>query len=501
MPDSVFELDLPPGLDSDDSSFSAKGRWYDAVNMRFWNGRPQLLGEAQTVFADTGAYSDLFPFTRDSVTYLAIGAGSVGAGHLYLSANGASPADRSAAGFPSDVPCWSFGTWGTTLLVNPTGGTLYEQSDTENASAVPAAPDQITAMLVTPQRQVVAYGCNEEISGAFNERCIRWSDLEDYNDWTTTATNNAGEHILDGSGPILAGVQVGESEVVLTKNEIYLQQYIGDPGQTYSFTKIANNCGIVGPKAYCVSGQTLYWFGSDLRLRVWQAGAAPQIVPCPMLRSIQNELKGSGDALSLIRLCFLSKYEEVWIQYQAGAQLAAVVSTRDGSWFKVGAGISPGGMVDSALLNSVENIGSGVSFRSNTFGLISGRVTAMECDRFVVSDYPTEWSIRSADQYIESGQRRVMIKGIIPDFATNPDAGGSNANPDATVSVTLYMKNRPQSAPVIKGPYSVGVGATKKAFRASGKLISVEFSGTTADVNRELRIGKCIFPFSTLGER
>ena len=37
-------LDVPPGLVSDDTTFSSTGRYEDAANMRFWRGRPQTIG-------------------------------------------------------------------------------------------------------------------------------------------------------------------------------------------------------------------------------------------------------------------------------------------------------------------------------------------------------------------------------------------------------------------------------------------------------------------------
>ncbi|MCA3713020.1 MAG: hypothetical protein IM667_15000, partial [Phenylobacterium sp.] len=39
-----FTLDPPPGLAADDTSFAAAGRWADGSNIRFWRGRPQVIG-------------------------------------------------------------------------------------------------------------------------------------------------------------------------------------------------------------------------------------------------------------------------------------------------------------------------------------------------------------------------------------------------------------------------------------------------------------------------
>ena len=71
----------------------------------------------------------------------------------------------------------------------------------------------------------MAFGCNEEASGVFNPRCIRFSDIEDPTDWTSTATNNADEFILQGSGIIVGAQLVGDYIFVWTNNEMYLGTY------------------------------------------------------------------------------------------------------------------------------------------------------------------------------------------------------------------------------------------------------------------------------------
>src|SRR5713226_5274350 len=80
-------------------------------------------------------------------------------------------------------------------------------------------------MLVTNTRQVMALGCNEEISGVFNPRCIRFSDIENPTVWTSSVTNNAGEFILQGSGQIVGAQLIGNYVFVWTDNELYLGTY------------------------------------------------------------------------------------------------------------------------------------------------------------------------------------------------------------------------------------------------------------------------------------
>src|SRR5207253_11516396 len=109
------------------------------------------------------------------------------------------------------------------------------------------------------QRQVMAFGCNEEISGDVNPLCIRFSDIENPEDWTTTPTNNAGEVILKGGGRLVGARAVGPYILAWTDNALYMGTFVGDPSQTWRFDQIGRNCGLMGPNAAVVVGQTAYW--------------------------------------------------------------------------------------------------------------------------------------------------------------------------------------------------------------------------------------------------
>ena len=77
-------FDLPPGLNNDDTTFSASGRYADGSNVRFWRGRAQVVGgwEAITTTALTGVCRKVFGWTDNSAV-LNIAAGTHSALQLY----------------------------------------------------------------------------------------------------------------------------------------------------------------------------------------------------------------------------------------------------------------------------------------------------------------------------------------------------------------------------------------------------------------------------------
>src|SRR5215831_11050250 len=210
-------LEPPPGLNDDDTTFTAPGTWADGSNVRFVKSHPETIGAwykggFTTLLTGTCRNIKTWTTTNGSVC-LAFGTHSAlqvwwngalstitpaGLATGSIDATGSSPGYGSGAYGsstystpPSLAYCrtWSLDTWGQNLLACPRAGTLYQwlNDPLVAAAAVTNAPARIDGgILTTSERQVLAFGCNEEVSGNFNPLCIRGCDLEDLTDWTTT---------------------------------------------------------------------------------------------------------------------------------------------------------------------------------------------------------------------------------------------------------------------------------------------------------------------------
>jgi hypothetical protein len=276
---------LPPtGLNSNDTIFAAPGTWESGSNVRFFQGKPQALGKERV--ASTG-----FSNVRKMLAYNISGTPSLalaGTANLYrLNLNTNASTDITPASNWASSRAYSLDMFGDILLASPMDGRLFRSTAGAQAVEIANAPDNIVKMIVTPSRQVMALGCNEEVSATFNRRCIRWCDIEDYDDWTTTSSNNAGEYILPGQEDIVTGCVLGRFIVIWTTGSIWLGQYLGDPGQTYLFERI-DGIGCASHGSYAIYKGVVYWM--DASLSVWQyaPGATPARIPC----QISNELIG-----------------------------------------------------------------------------------------------------------------------------------------------------------------------------------------------------------------
>lgn len=504
MADFTFELAPPPGIFSDDTTFGAKGSWADGSNIRFRGGRPETIGRIVRILG-SGAFPTaaspraLFAFisaTLSSVPFIVVG----GDAALFTSAGSASSIgnDISPVGLGSGISYWAFDSWGDTLMAAPKAGSLYTSTGASVAAVVTQAPAAMNHMIVTAQRQVLALGCNEEISTTFNPMCVRWCDLENYTNWTSTNTNNAGEYILEGEGKIVAGRRIGAYVAIWTNAALHLAQFIGDPSQTYRFDLVSGGCGLIGPGGVTVENGIAYWMSPEHRFYRWSPGALPEQIPCPISRDLQENIAaGASRADQRTIATRNTAFGEIWWFYPdtrdvaTGGYRYVAYSTLDGTWFRGGldrrAAYHGDFLFNPTASGSVRAWRPFISIDGNG-ALYSHEVEAFggTGDGVASPDY----FIQSADQYVNSGRTRVMIQGVKPDFEQQA----------TDVALTLYMRDRPQSTAVTKGPYTLTAASNKKDFRASGMLMSVKIS-TTSVSGAQFRIGKPTFDCVTMGER
>jgi hypothetical protein len=103
-------LDIPPGLVGDDTSFAVAGRWADGSNVRFWRGRPQVVGGWESLTSEllTGVCRKVFAWTDNAaVLNVAFGAHNalqvwIGGGLYDITPNLAQP-PRSLSADPLSV--------------------------------------------------------------------------------------------------------------------------------------------------------------------------------------------------------------------------------------------------------------------------------------------------------------------------------------------------------------------------------------------------------------
>ena len=100
---------------------------------------------------------------------------------------------------------WSLDNFGEDLLGVKKGNKIVHwdasPSDVQRATIVSASPLNVNSLVVSPNdRHVIALGANESATGVFNPLLIRWSDQQDYTNWTPSISSTSGElALVDGT--------------------------------------------------------------------------------------------------------------------------------------------------------------------------------------------------------------------------------------------------------------------------------------------------------------
>lgn len=503
--------DFVPGIFSDDTSFSFPAVWRSGSNVRPYMGRMQTIGGWSLAFSTalTGVCRSARAWVdNDSYENIAFGTHSAlmvyKGGELFdITPSGLAAGAIDGAGGPGYgagdygegdygesvltgwyARTWSMDNYGQSLIANARGETIHVwDNDTGTpATAVTNAPANVNSILVTPQRILMALGCNEEISGDLNPMCIRWSDSEDITDWTTAADNLAGEYILEGGGRIVGSRKVGEIGAIWTDSALHVWQYNGDPNQVFRFDLVADNCGLAGPNAVTVFNQTAFWVTPDLQIYAWTPGSPPAPMKCPLRRDFAANMVTTQ--LEKIVATPVSEFSEVWFFYpdaRDGVENSRYIAVSTVADQRVGFPWFEGQLARTAALDSGPT-------RWPMFIAYDGYAYWHENGNSA-NGGTLDWSISSSDMYLDQAERRVLVRGVWPDFLDQTGA----------ISLTVSVRSYPQATATDKGPYMLETGRSKKDFFADGRIATLTFSGSSAPAF--MRLGKPSFDVVPTGQQ
>lgn len=374
---------------------------------------------------------------------------------------------------------WALDTYGESLMASPRGGTIYwwRNNTAERAVALAGAPKSCSFMLVNEQRQVMAFGCNEELTGDFNPLCIRFSDIENPEDWTTSPSNNAGEVILKGGGRLVSAEMIGPYLFVWTDNALYLGTFVGDPSQTWRFDLVGGKCGLIGPNAAIVVGQTAFWPSPSQQFHSCTLGGAVDVLPCTVRDDFFENLSASQADKIVASSC--AQFSEIRFDYPDGRDgfensryVAACL--RDMAWTR-------GNMARSAYVDSGPSV--------SPIGVTPGGDVYWHERGHTADGAPLSWFLESADQYIDEDRRHMMLRDVEPDFE----------NQIGPVSLKVITRDFAQSDDQEWDPVMLAAGQDFADFRAEGRFIRTRWEGSSAP--SFARFGRCSFDAIRTGQR
>lgn len=492
-------LEFAPGIDSDGTDFSTPG-YQDAVNVRFWRGKPELIkgwerltqsllgGVCRTVFPwsdgdnrqtfafgrhngltvwQSGQVADITPTTGFTPGQID-GTGGAGYGTGAYGVGGYGE-PSTADYFPMT---WSFGarSFGE-LYANPRGqGVFTWDNDPANkATLLAGAPAKVNVLGVAFTDQVLAFGCTDA-GGQFNPSCIRGSDIKLPTKWTIATDSTAFQYYLKGNSRIVGALPVGRYWFVWTESELHL----GTFSAAWDFEPVGLG-GLAGPNAAVVAGQTAYWISPDHQIWACALGQAPQIVPCPIRDEFaDNAASGQNDKICAAYIA--ERGEVVWSYadrrdgFECSRELR--LSVLDGAW-------SRSAMKRTALTGANPSP-VGVSVAGSVYWHERGH----SADGAILEGW-----LETGGQYLDPAEKVVLIRGFYPDFR---DQKGP-------IRLQVYGKMEPQDDWVLLTDQQVAPGQKKVDFLGTGRLLRLRLSSSSSPA--EWRMGKPQVDIVVAGQR
>ena len=157
------------------------------------------------------------------------------------------------------------------------------------ATIISGAPTASRHMIVsTPDRHLVFFGTETTIgdTSTQDDMFIRFSDQEDINTYTPTATNTAGTQRLADGSQIRGAIRGRDAILVWTDTALFTQRFVGQPF-TFAFAQVGTHCGLVGQNACVEVDGSAYWMSENGFFRY--AGKLESL-PCLVEDHVYNDI-------------------------------------------------------------------------------------------------------------------------------------------------------------------------------------------------------------------
>ncbi len=226
---------------------------------------------------------------------------------------------RGGAGLDVALRQWSLDNWGQDFIANPRGGKIYLWETSAGTSVrarvvSSAAPSVVNVALVAQEgRHLIAFGTHDA-SGDFDPNLIRWSDSEDYSQWTAAASNQAGSFRLENGSFIIGAVETRGQMLVFTDESLYSMTRIGGV-LVFGFRDLGNYNGLMSQHAAVDVNGIVVWMAYN-SFQSWDGTI--NTLPCTVQEYIFNQ--DSEGALNLsqkekVFCATLKERNEIWWFY------------------------------------------------------------------------------------------------------------------------------------------------------------------------------------------
>lgn len=508
-------LVLQPGFFKNQTEYESEGRWIDGDKVRFRDGRPKKIGgwtrhkirsvtvpsgvprdihawatldgtphavcgTEQGLFEiNNGSWTDITPVnwvngTTRNVYTRGFGSGRFGGGAF-------GQGDEDLTGL-IPMSSWSIDNYGEDIIACFSRGKIYfwDKSVGGPAVEIAAAPAQTTFMFLNePTPFVIALGCTD-LTDTFNPMFVRWSNGEDYNNWTPSQTSLSGFQLLQGGSRLLGGRSIREGNLIWSDTNCFYMEETGAAVQAFSIRSIASNAGIIAPHAHVEINGEVFWMGTDAFYRYSGANVEQ------LRTSVDEAVFEDSTPESINRgqkektyAGINTQFNEIWWFYPGRNSdennRYVIFNYAEGSWYT--------GTLDRTVW--VDNEIFTAPLAMDPSGVLYDHETGKNADGQAMYSW-----IESGDFDLDEGDYLQFCDRFIPDIK---DFVGS-------IDLTLVGKEHPQNPEVVtRGPFTIFAGTRYQDMRLRARTIKIKIESYGVDF--DYKWGKSTLRIKQSGRR
>jgi len=406
--------------------------------------------------------------------------------------------ERSTGSVILDPGLWSLDNFGQILIA-----TIHnDRTFTWDAGASGARGIRATVMTGAPttsrltqvsdrDRHVFHFGTETTIGTPSTQdpMFIRFSNQEDFNTYTPTATNTAGTFRLDKGNVIVGAVSGKDYTLVLTDSSAYVIQFVGPPF-TFSVKQVGTNCGLIGQNALSYSNGVVYWMSGEGGFFMYDGTV--KMLPCLVedfvFTTAGNNLGINYASNQLVYAEHNTLYNEInWFYPKAGStQIDRLVTYNYGEDCWTTASLARTSYADQGVFD----VPYATEYDKNAtpnFPTILGITSKYGASTYYAHETGTDQvkngTTSSIDAYIQSGDFDITntnnianlqgdgdfimsVKRFIPDFKV------LSGNSKVTLLLNNYPADTASGSPL--GPFTITSSTDKVDTRARGRLVSIK---------------------------
>lgn len=397
------------------------------------------------------------------------GAGVYNAGAVPITGVRAWNEEATSSNITFQAAQWTLDTFGEDLLAQRRGGGLYVVDI--DASIVPvravatSAPIGNTFTVSPNDRHIICYGTQTSANDTISPMYVRWSDQNNYNEWTPSSTNTAGDVFLT-EGSRIVGVNRSRNAInIWTDRAMYVQEFVGTPF-IFRFTQTGSNCGLIAPHAAQDVDGVSYWMSDN---NFYMYDGRVQTMECPIRRYLFDSFNMTNK--DKVYAGINSEFKEIiWLYPLEGSSEPngyVIYNYQEQTWvygklFEEGivTTFADRNVFDSTLTTGYVSAADNVYlFDNEPSGVYTG------------DDQPLSSFLESSTFDLEEGKQLMFADKIIPDYSFST---GEN------IEFYITTRDYPAGQDVEKGPFIIDQNTNKVNFRARGRQATVRVSATNS---------------------